>query len=50
MHEKYQYNRLDATQLKVKIKMMKERAEEKDKKWMTEQVKKEIKKKKELNR
>ena len=36
--------------LKVKIKMTKEKAEEKGKKWMTEQVRKEINKRKELNR
>ena len=36
--------------LKVKIKITKEKAEEKDKKWMTEQIRKEIKKRKELNR
>ena len=36
--------------LKVKIKITKEKAEEKDKKWMTEQIRKEIKKMKELNR
>ena len=32
--------------LKVKIKITKEKAEEKDKKWMTEQIRKEIKKRK----
>ena len=32
------------------IKITKEKAEEKDKKWMTEQIRKEIKKRKELNR
>ena len=36
--------------LKVKIKITKEKAEEKDKKWMTEQIRKEIKKRKEINR
>ena len=36
--------------LKVKIKIIKETAEEKNKKWITEQVRKEIKKRKELNR
>ena len=32
--------------LKVKMKITKEKAEEKDKKWMTEQIRKEIKKRK----
>ena len=32
--------------LKVKIKLTKEKAEEKDKKWMSEQVRKEIRKRK----
>ena len=36
--------------LRLKIKITKEKAEEKDIKWMTEQVRKEIKKMKELNR
>ena len=38
--------------LKVKIKITKEKAEEKDKKWMTEQnlIRKEIKKRKEIDR
>ena len=36
--------------LKVMIKIVKEKVEEKNKKWMTEKVKKEIKKRKELNR
>ena len=36
--------------LKVKIKITKEKVEEKVKKWMTEQIRKEIKKRKELNR
>ena len=36
--------------LKVRIKITKEKAEEKDKKWITEQVRKEIKERKELNR
>ena len=36
--------------LKVKIKITKGKAEERDKIWMTEQVRKEIKKRKELNR
>ena len=36
--------------LKVKIKITKEKAEEKDKKWMTEQIRKEIKKRREINR
>ena len=43
-------NELSDKHLKVKIKITKEKAEEKDKKWMTEQVIKEIKKTKELNR
>ena len=34
----------------MKIKITKEKAEEKDKKWITEQIRKEIKKRKELNR
>ena len=32
--------------LKVQIKITKEKADEKDKKWMTEQIRKEIKKRK----
>ena len=36
--------------MKMKKKITKEKAEEKDKKWMTEQIGKEIKKRKELNR
>ena len=36
--------------LKVTIRIIKGKAEEKDKTWMTEQVKKEIKKRRALNR
>ena len=36
--------------LKLKIKIIKEKTEENDKKWMTEQVRKEIKKRKKLNK